>query len=788
MDRRQKGCGPAVRESVGPVFIACVLAFCAGVYAQAAGGLPLAPLAVSVLASLALTGLLLYVPRKTCPLLVPLVLLCFLLSGAGRLALQETRQVTAPPGEGDDVYEGLVVESSSAVKVLSLREPVAFREMRVAFTSGDAMETGQTVRIFGRITDLAPTFDNPGMKSWRGLKRLEGVTRKIRGRVLSVTAATDPVSRLRGYFKGNIERSGADRIDVLKALTIGDRSAIGRETNDLFTESGTAHVLAVSGFNVSVISGFFFFLVRCPLRRVRRWRLTGRDTRYAALLTIPFPFVFMLVAGGGVSLIRATVMACVFLVALFLEKQRHFYHTMALAVLVVLLIYPHSLLAPSFLLTFTSLFFIVTFMGRFYPLIARIGNRVLAWSASTVLSTFAATLGTAPIVVFFFCGINPLSFLHNLVTIPLLGVCATALALVGMTFPMGHYLLAAAGHVADANIAILRVLDFGYLYPLIRPTLGDALLYYALVMGALHAHRKPVAVLLCAVIVPLAAVQVHRDYRQRFNGDLRVLFIDVGMGDAALVEAPGGMRMLIDGGGYEGLDFDMGRQVIAPFLLYRKVRRLDYVVNTHPHEDHIRGLFHILDNFPVSHLVTAGPFPEDGAYRRLAETAKKRGIDHVVWRKGDRLESGGLDVEVLHPGTDAPVENLNDASLVLRMRYKAVSFLFTGDIEEGVENELILSGSPLGSDVLKIPHHGSSRSNGFPFLYAVRPKVAVLSVSRGVKGLPGPETLGRYEKASIPVLATCEDGLVEVWSDGTRLGWKARGSRERLTETPRRRP
>jgi competence protein ComEC len=772
-------------ESARSVLIASVLVFCAGVCVQAVNPLPLAPLLISTIVGIALAGVLLCVPRRVCPLVAPLILLCFCLSGATRLALQEARQVATGPAEGDDVYEGLVVESSSTIKVLSLLKPAGLERMRVAFVSGHALETGQTVRIFGRIADLNPSFNNPGMNSWRGLKRLEGVTRKIKGRVLSVETDSGTISRLRRYFKGNIERSGAHRQDVLKALTIGDRAAIPRETTDLFTKSGTAHVLAVSGFNVSVISGFFFFLVRCVLRRFRRWRLSGRDSRYAALLTIPFPFMFMLVAGGGVSLIRATIMASVFLIALFMEKQRHLYNTMALAALAVLLLYPHSLLAPSFLLTFTSLSFIVMFMERFYPWIARIGNRALSWSASTVLSTLAATLGTAPVVVFYFCGINPLCFLHNLVTIPLLGVAATALALAGMVVPAGHQLLMLAGYIADANIAILRAFDFGYLYPLIRPTLGDALLYYALVVGALYAHRKPVAVLLCVVIVPLAALQAHHDYRQRFNEDIRVHFIDVGLGDAALVEAPGGMRILIDGGGYEGSDFDVGKQVITPFLLYRKVRHIDYVVNTHPHADHTLGLFHVLDNFSVSHLVTAGCFPEDKTFVRLAAVAKRRGIDHTVWKKGDRVGSGGFGIEVLHSRDSVFAENLNETSLVLRITYKDVSFLFPGDIENDVENSMILSGNSLKSDVLKIPHHGSARSNCFPFIYAVSPRMAVLSASGVMKGLPSPETLDRYKKASVPVLRTYKDGLVEVWSDGRHIGWKtrnARGSPARPTE------
>jgi competence protein ComEC len=756
------------------VLIASVLAFCLGIYLQAVCPSPPALLLCFALVGIAFAGILLYIPRSTSPLVALFILLCFGLSGAARLGLHDMRQPATEAARGEDIYEGLVVESASRVKVLSLLKPAGLEERRVAFVSADALETGDIVRAFGKLENLNPTFDNPGTKSWSGLKRQEGVMWKIKGRVVSVRTSNNPINKLRRYFKKNIERSGAERQDVLKALTIGDRAAIPRETNDLFTRSGTAHVLAVSGFNVSIISGFFFIVARSLLRRVKSWRLSGRDSRYAALFTLPFPFMFMLVGGGGVSLIRAAIMASVFLVALFLEKQRHLYNTMALAALAVLVLYPHSLMTPSFLLTFTSLAFIVMFMESFYPLIARINNRALSWSASTLLSTLAATIGTAPIVVFYFCGINPLCFIHNLFTVPLIGVCATTLALVGMVVPAGHCLLTVAGYIVELNMTILRTLDFGYLYPLVRPSLADTLLYYALLVGVVYVRRKPVAVALCVAVLPLAAAQARQDYHDRFNDDLKISFIDVGLGDAALIEAPGGVRILIDGGGYQELDFDVGRQVIAPFLLYRKVRRIDYVINTHPHADHVRGLAHILENFPVSHLVTSGSFVEDTGFRHLIETATKRGIDHAVWKKGDRVTFGGFSMEVLHPRSGLPRANLNEASLVLRITYHAVSFLFPGDIEDAQEEDLILSGSSLGSDVLKIPHHGSSRSNDLSFIYAVSPRVAVLSSAGGVKGLPSPETLERYRKAGVPVFSTYRNGLVEVWSDGRRIGTKIR--------------
>jgi len=755
------------------MFIASVLAFCTGIYVEAFHPFPLGPLVIAGLAATMAMAIVYYGPRRVSPLLVPLMLACSLLSGAIRLAFVHTGSALPLEQLENRVYEGIAVESSSHVKVLSLLRPLECKGMRVAFISDADIETAQRVTLFGKIADLVPTFRNPGAGSWKTQKRLEGVTYQIRGKVLSVDSGNDPVARMRHYFKRNIELSGADHPEVLKALTIGDRTAVSRRIDELFMRTGTTHVLIVSGFKVGVISGFFFFVVRALLGRVRVWRLSGRHSRYAALFAVPFPIVFMLVSGAGIPVIRATIMIVAFMIATFMERQRHFYHTMALATLAILLLYPHSLMTPSFQLTFSGVLSIVVFMERLFPLLARIKNRLLAWSAQTILSTAAVTIGTAPLIIYYFCGLDPLTIIHNLVTIPLLTVAATVLGLIGMTHPWGLYLLKAAGYITDLNILILDKLDFGYLYPLIRPTFVEMLLFYAIILAVLHVRRRSVGALLFFVLLPLAAIQVYGDVQERFfNKDLRVDLIDVGLGDAILIEAPGGKRILIDGGGYPVGDFDMGREVIAPFLLYRKVLHLDYVINTHPHSDHIGGLVHVLRYFNVSHLVTAGFFPEERLFRELIAAAKAKGVDHLVWRRGDGLRSANFSLDVLYPGAADLPKDLNDTSLVVKVEHHNVAFLFTGDIQDDVEERLVLSGLPLKADVLKVPHHGSNTASTFPFIFAVRPRLAILSCGQGLKHLPSPTALHRYERLSIPVLGTYQYGLIEVRSDGNTITWK----------------
>ena len=491
-------------------------------------------------------------------------------------------------------------------------------------------------------------------------------------------------------------------------------------------------MLAISGFNVGIVTGFFFFIARALLGRSRRLRLSGRHTRYAALLTIPFPFVFMLVAGAGVSVIRATIMTVVFMLALYFEREHHFYNTLALSALVILLVYPHSLFAPSFQLTFMSLLFIVLAMEKIYPLLQRLRNRPITWTLSTILSTTAATLGTAPIVIYYFFGINPFAAIHNLVTIPLTGIAATVLALVGMTAPIGAPLLHVAGFIVDLNIRALQFLDFGYIFPIVRFDLAEVLLYYAFLLALLRIGRKPVQGLLLFVLVPALVLLSYQGYRERFGDRLCMSAIDVGSGDAILIEAPGGSRILIDGGGAYGDRFDAGRQVITPVLLVKKIRTLDYVVSTHPHADHAGGLAHIVEHFTVRTFASGGFHPQDARFTELVDLLRKRGVPIQIWKPGESFAFGpGTTATVLHGGNPPPGENPNDASVVLRVRSGDHAFLLTGDIGETVEAAMVASGAAIRSDVLKVGHHGSRSSSTYPFLLAVRPSLAVLSTGKG---------------------------------------------------------
>jgi competence protein ComEC len=750
------------------LFIASVLALVAGIYAEAFHQIAFLPLLISLGAFLVLVPFL--IRKGFLRAAGTALLIAFLMAGMLRLALVFVDRPSPIVDPGPSLYRGTVVESSKGLRVIEIEEPLQLSGIRALIRSDHPCAIGDRVAALGTLRDVVPTFKNPHHVSWRWVKRLEGTFCEIRGEILSAQPGKRLIENWRKYLAGKVDASGTRNASVVKALTIGDTASLDDRTKTLFLETGTSHILSISGSHFAVVAGFFFFIARLVFRTSSRMRQQGADSRWAALLTIPFTILFMLVAGSSLPTIRATIMIAIYMLALFFERKGHTVNALFLSALIILVIFPHSLFSPSFQLTFVSVLFIILTGRAIHPLLVKT-NRPVRWFLSLTAVGVTATIGTLPVVLYHFHGFNPLSFVYNLAAVPLMCLVSTPLALAGLFAPFGVYLLRLSGEVIEVAIAVLNTLNRGYIYPVIRPNLLEALLYFAALLSLLFIRRRPVRLAFIAIVLPLLIVTGFLTWHKRFhNASLCVSYIDVGLGDAMLVEAPRGVRLLVDGGGFHGTDFDTGRSVIAPVLLAKKIRTLDYVVNTHPHEDHIGGLRFILRHFGVrAYMGPAGPEAQP-SMKHITDILRERHIPSVHLTAGDVLPlPSGPGISVLTPSGTASQDNLNDASLVLKMTLGDRSFLFTGDIGEDMEKAMVLLGAPLRSSVLKVPHHGSRYSSTAHFIRAVRPDLAVLSVGPGIRGIPSSETIARYTDLSIPLYRTDRDGCITVCTDGRKL-------------------
>jgi competence protein ComEC len=259
---------------------------------------------------------------------------------------------------------------------------------------------------------------------------------------------------------------------------------------------------------------------------------------------------------------------------------------------------------------------------------------------------------------------------------------------------------------------------------------------------------------------------------------LRVTYLDVGQGNAAVVELPEQGAILIDGGGFPGSPFDVGRNVVAPYLWHRRIHRLEAIVLSHAHPDHFRGLGFIAAHVPVKEFWYPGIPAADPDFATLMETLGRKGVPALGPREilSPRVIQG-VEIGVLHPSPETLSESRaftysdhNKLSLVLRLRYGQISFLFPGDIDSEVEGRLLVLPGIEPTQVLLAPHHGSRFSSSLPFLERLKPRIAVFSVGFGNPfRFPAPEVSERYRLLGVHTYRTDVHGAVTVVTDGERL-------------------
>ena len=242
---------------------------------------------------------------------------------------------------------------------------------------------------------------------------------------------------------------------------------------------------------------------------------------------------------------------------------------------------------------------------------------------------------------------------------------------------------------------------------------------------------------------------------------LRVHFIDVGQGDCSLIQCPDGTNILIDGGRIWTYPF------LIEYLRNAGVEKIDLMVATHPHSDHYGGLIPVLKAFPVGTVLDPGKDHPTDLYHRFLETIKSLPeVEFKLARAGQRYSFGGAEILIVHPSARLPAHP-NDASIVLKLTYGDVSFLFTGDAERVAEMEMMSRGFNLRSTVLKVGHHGSRTSTGTAFLSRVSPRAAVIPVGENNRyGHPHPEVVRRLRLRGVEIFRTDLQGTVLFFSDG----------------------
>lgn len=581
-----------------------------------------------------------------------------------------------------------------------------------------------------------------------------------------------------------------DSAGIYQALLLGSRARLSPGVLEAFKASGCFHLLAISGLHFSLLALFASCLFYFLLKRSQWLLLHTHVPTLALVLTAPVLLLYAFIAGLGFPALRALLTALLVLIAVLLRRQRSLIPLIAAAALAILIVNPLALFTASFQLSFAAVLAINLIYPRL-PVFHADPHEENRWRYflhkgwQLVLSLFfvslAATAGTLPLMLYHFNRVSLAGPLLNLIIEPLLclwalpcGLAAVPCMWLAPKLATLFLHLGALG-IKSALCLLTAVTHFtdGSLW-VITPSFLEICFFVGLLICLL---RRP-AILFQRGFAALLALLLAGSFTFSLwnpwpRNEVQVHYLDVGQGMATLLQLPGGSSILIDGGGYQSDRFDMGEGVIAPFLWGKHVWHLDAVVITHPHSDHYNGLPFILRHFHPKRLIINGATNTDPSYQALLRQARQA---HVILQPA----TAGMEIYADHaaslrclgmPGIPGYTgETINDRSLVLRLQFGKTSFLFPADISVNGEEALLTEQTPVQSQVLLAPHHGSLSSSSLAFIAAVHPQLIMVSVGRNRRGvLPAPEHLRAWRRQNIPVFMTADQGTLTVASDGKNL-------------------
>jgi len=560
-----------------------------------------------------------------------------------------------------------------------------------------------------------------------------------------------------------------DVAGVARALVLGDGGALPYTQRKQIAAVGLAHLFAVSGLHVALVSGT---LVRSIHWLLRGTALAFDARRLAAVLGIPLTLLHAFFAGGSPSAWRAAITAALTWGLVAIGRRPSAASVTAGAALILSAPDPAMALRPAFLLSIIATSAILS-APRLH------GDQRWARLRASARISARTLVATTPMVWWWFDGVPLIGWLTNIVVlplgswvvIPLAHLFALTTLLPAAAEPAGAALTAAV-HLLLSLCDAFAPLAVTQQLPPLDAIQGLLVLVACLLLLIGRGWRRHLRVIAVATLLWLAADRA-LVWREQPHGELRVSFVDVGQGDATLVDFPDGTLALVDTG--RGDRHPAARE-LRNLLAARRRSRIDLLVITHGHPDHYGGLGPLLAEVEISELWLNGQLlteERDGAMARLVSSAIARGtrIRFAPELCGKHPGFGGASIEVLWPCPryDAAL-GLNDNSITLRLVFGRRSFLLTGDLESASERLLADSGRIARSDVLKVAHHGSRTSSSLPFLSAARPSLAVISSGAGNRyGHPSALVVARLADVGAQVLRTDVHGGVIVSTDGQRL-------------------
>ncbi len=572
----------------------------------------------------------------------------------------------------------------------------------------------------------------------------------------------------------------------MKSLLIGLRDDLQPDQFQQFASIGLTHIMAISGLHVAV------FIAGC-MGLMKVIGISRETNQLIMILVLP---IYMLLTGAAPSVIRAGIMAMLALIALRRKKLKDGLHIISTAAILMLIYNPYYLFQISFQLSFIVTLGLIVFVPIF--------NRLLPihslFLKSTLSVTTVAQLVSFPLTIYYFNQFSLLSWVANLILVPLASIIIIPLGLISLSlgfifFPLSKLLAQINERIVYVLFSSIQKLNEFSLFIFIwaSPSSMWIILYFiflALIFWLIQNHQwykksieKIVISLAVGGLILHLLFAYHSDYLDRIAV---VHFLDVGQGDAAFIVTPEKKTILIDGGGTlhfrrEGEEwrnrrdpYEVGKNLLVPLLKKRGVQSIDYLIVTHAHLDHYGGLQAVIEQIPVRNLFFNGTLRDQDRFTLLLTTALERNIPIYMAQGGKSIHiDSHTELKFLYPLVEQDlhyVEAQNQISVVHWMKIYDTTLLFTGDMESQSEKELLehLMETPSSNkvDILKVAHHGSRTSTTQEWIQYWQPKLAIIPVGRfNSYGHPHPTVVERIQSAGSALYRTDFHGEVQLKID-----------------------
>ena len=591
------------------------------------------------------------------------------------------------------------------------------------------------------------------------------------------------INKIQNNVKENMTKLlGQEESALCIGILIGDTMEISEKTEDNFKRSNLTHLLAVSGSHITYIITAFSATLG---------RMNKKSTK---IITIIFLLFFTAITGFTPSVLRASIMGILVLLASLLHRKSDTINNLGISSLLILIHNPYYITNLGFLLSFAGTIGIVILNDKISNFLNgklnKRSNKIIKYLIESFCITLSANLIIIPVMAYSFSSISFTFWISNILAGPvmeattILGFIVYFLSLIFV--PFAKFI----GIFLNICLSILLIianfsakLPFSLVY-IKTPYLLECVAYY-LVLYAIFNRRKIIvlkSILTNAIIKTVTTLLIITILVSSFYGFIQkklvIYFVDVGQGDCTLIKTPENKTILIDGGGSEFGNFDVGEKILLPYLLDRRINKIDYMLISHFDSDHIGGLFYILENLKVKNIIIAKQGKKSENLNKLLEITKEYKINIILVENGNVVKIDKYSYfEILFPEDNFIKENiLNNNSIVARFSSLGLKILFTGDIEEVAEKrlcEMYKNTDKLKADILKVAHHGSKTSSTEVFLALVQPKIALIGVGENNKfGHPNQITLDKIGKYTKYIYRTDLNGEIQIMYNKNKINIK----------------